>query len=314
MKNHRIGIIGNADDPEVELLKRRVEDLGARATVIDFSQFPHVTKASIEGETVTYDDLELTSLDAFYLRQMGYFSPIPQKELTKEEWADYYGKFNDYLAGQRETLSFTESVIQILSELRPVINPYQVAFYHRLKAYQYWTLAAGGLAVPEFMAGNDFFGMHEFLGRVPSVVKPLTGGFVSRYSPQDLARDKDSLRKRPILLQREITGRMLRSFVLGGRLVGTCEIISKEGEADSRREILAMKIFSLTPAHQAIPIKACKVLGMIFAGVDLLLDEKSDTLHVLEANPAPFFRNFEVQTGLPISQELARYLVEEAAK
>ncbi|MFH1220483.1 MAG: hypothetical protein V1694_08515 [Candidatus Eisenbacteria bacterium] len=314
MKNGKIGIFGRDDDPEVELLKRRVEDLGAKATVIDLCGFPRFTRALIEDERIIFDDLDLTSLDAFYLRQMGYFSPLPEKELNKEEWADYFGKYNDYLANERETRSFTESVIQILCELRPVVNPYRAAFYHKLKAYQYWTLAASGLAVPDFAAGNDFFEIRDFLGRIPSVAKPLTGGFVSKYAPQDLDKDKESLRSHPMLAQRQISGRMLRSFVVAGRLIGTCEIVHAEGDADSRHNILAMKAYTLKPAHQPIPVKACAVLGMVFAGVDLILDEKSDTLYVLECNPAPFFRNFEAQTGLPISQELAHYLVEKAAK
>jgi hypothetical protein len=53
---------------------------------------------------------------------------------------------------------------------------------------------------------------------------------------------------------------------------------------------------------------------MIFAGVDLMLEATTGNLYLPECNPAPLFRNFEAQSGLPISQALASYLVEEATK
>jgi len=314
VKNRRIGLIGNDDDPEVELLKQRIEDLGAQAVVLDFTQFPRFTLASLSDIRIRYDDIDLASLDAFYLRQLSYFSPFPQKQLTEEEWADYFEKFNTYITNEREVMSFSESVVQILNELKPVVNPYETAFYHKLKVFQYWKLAGCGLEVPEFIAANDVFAMREFVKRFPAVAKPLTGGFVTRFPEAALEAAREDLRKRPVLVQREITGRMLRSFVLAGRLIGTCETISAPGEADSRRDVVAMKPYDLEPRQRDVPVRACQALGMIFAGVDLLVDEASGKVYVLECNPAPFFRNFEAQTGLPVSQALARYLVEEARK
>lgn len=313
MKNARIGIFGREDDPEVDLLKQRVEDLGARAAILDLGGFPKFTKAVLDPGAVRYDDLDLTEIDAFYLRQMNYFSPLPQKEYTREEWADYFEKFNDRLAEEREAMSFNESLIQILSQLKPMVNPYRAAFYHKLKPYQYCTLAAHGLKVPSFRAGNDFFEMAKFADLAPCIVKPLVGGFVRPITAADLEKEKETLRKRPVLLQQHIKGRALRSFVVGERLVGTCETVYGEGDVDSRQNVIAMRRFDLPSEHAGAPVRACRAVGMLFAGVDMILEEKTGDIYILECNPAPFFRNFEVQTGLPLSQELARYLVEEAA-
>jgi hypothetical protein len=314
LKNERVGLIGRHDDPEIQLLRARVEDLGAIAEVIDFWHFPRFSVTQLSDDAIVYDGIDLTAIDAFYLRQLGYFSPLPQKEFTKEEWAEHFGKFNDYMTNEREVMSYKESVIQILCELKPVVNPYECAFYHKLKVYQYWKLALEGVPVPEFIAGNEFFEFRKFLLGGPSVVKPLVGGYVNRYAESDLERDKASLRQRPLIIQRQVSGRMLRSFVLAGHVVGTCEIVYQKSDADSRRNIAGMEVFKLSQDHATIPVKACRVLGMIFAGVDLILDEASDSLYVLECNPAPFFRNFEAQTGLGLSEALARHLVEEASK
>jgi glutathione synthase/RimK-type ligase-like ATP-grasp enzyme len=152
----------------------------------------------------------------------------------------------------------------------------------------------------------------EFASRTKALLKPLTGGFVAACPPDLLETMREDLRKRPVILQKQIEGRMLRTFVLGGRAIGTCEIVHKEGDTDSRKNILAMEAFELSPEQAAIPIEACRVLGMIFAGVDLMLERATGRLYVLECNPAPQFRNFEAQSGLPVSRELASYLVEEA--
>jgi glutathione synthase/RimK-type ligase-like ATP-grasp enzyme len=314
VKNRNIGLIGQYDDPGLELLKRRIEDMGAEATVVDFWHFPNFAKSSISGDKLVYDGVDLTSMDAFYLRKLGYFSPLPQKHFTEEEWAEQYEKFNDYMTNEREVVSFKESVVQILCELRPVVNPYETAFFHKLKPNQYWHLAARGLPVPDFIAGNDFFELRDFASKSNALAKPLTGGFVGPCPPDRLESMRDDLRKRPVILQKRIEGRMLRTFVLGGEAVGTCEIVHREGDADSRKNILAMEVFDLAEDQVSVPIEACRALGMIFAGVDLMLEHKTGKVYVLECNPAPLFRNFEAQSGLPISQALASYLVEEAEK
>lgn len=314
MKNKKIGLIGQYDDPGLELLKRRIEDMGAEASFVDFWHFPKFAQTSMKSDALIYDGIDLTAMDAFYLRKLGYFSPLPQKQFTKEEWAAQYDKFNEHMTNEREVASLKESIIQMLCDLRPVINPYETAFFHKLKANQYWYLASHGLPVPEFIAGNDFFELRDFASRARALLKPLTGGFVRPCSPEDLEKSRDVLRHRPVILQKQIEGRMLRTFVLGGRAVGTCEIVHDREDVDSRQSIIAMEAFELTPEQEAIPIKACGVLGMIFAGVDLMLERSSGRLFVLECNPAPQFRNFEAQAGIPISQALASYLVEEASK
>jgi len=312
VKNRRIGIIGRHDDPEVQLLKARIEDLGAEAIVIDFWHYPRFTQSEISMDRVLYDGINLTSLDAFYLRQLGYFSPLPHKEFTKEEWDAYYEKFNEFIANEREVMSYRESLIQMLETIRPVINPYFCAFYHKLKLYQYWKLNRAGLPVPDFVAGNDYSELKRFASANQTVGKPMMGGYVRLLDERILESERRMLRKRPIIAQRRIPGRMLRCFVLADRILGTCELVHKPDETDARLGIVAMERFELAPEFEMTALKAAQTLGMIFAGVDLVLDEATNSIYVLECNPAPLYRSFEAQTGLPISHELAGYLVNEA--
>lgn len=307
----KIGLIGRRDDPEVELLKARIEDLGAIATEIDFWHYPKFTSSAFDLGRIIYDGIDLMEFDAFYLRQMGFFSPIPEKQYTREEWENLYEKFNDQIASDREVLSYKESVIQLLETMRPVINPYLCAFYHKLKPFQYWKLASSGIDVPEFIAGNDFWTFKERVSKGQWIVKPLTGGYVSLLDSDSLDKIKPSLRQKPIIAQVRVSGRMLRIFVLDEAIIASCELVHDQSVADARSGLIAIKRFDLPKGLEEVPIKACKALGMIFAGVDLMLgsDEKA---YVLECNPAPMFRSFEVQTGAEISKSLAKYLVEVA--
>ncbi len=312
MKNRTIGIIGMHDDPDVELLKSRIEDLGARARIINFWHLPRFATLMITADSIVYDGINLMELDAFYLRQVGYFSPLPEKPLSREEWEEYYEKFNEHLANERENLSLREAAVRILSDVKPVINPYWTAFFHKIKVHQYHLLASKGLPVPKFVAGNDFGTCKDFLSENPSILKPLVGGYVKAYDAQTLEAERENLRKKPILIQQRIKGKMLRSFVIDNRVIGTCELVHTDEHVDSRVDIVEIRNFDLPESEQRIAIEATRALGMIFAGVDLILEEDSGKIYVLESNPAPLFRNFEAQAGVPVSQELADFLVNEA--
>ncbi|MGQ9810406.1 MAG: ATP-grasp domain-containing protein [bacterium] len=307
----RIGLIGRHDDPEVQLLKARIEDLGATATAIDFWHYPKFTSSTLDLETIVYDGIDLTEFDAFYLRQIGFFSPIPEKEYTKQEWEELYGKFNDQIANDREVLSYKESLIQLLGNIRPIINPYICAFYHKLKPLQYWKLISSGLKVPEFIAGNDFSTLKDQVEKADWVIKPLTGGFVSFLDRESLLRIKPTLRQKPVIAQKRVSGKMLRVFVLGESIIVSCELVHEPSSADARLSLIAIKRFDLPANIEGIPIRACKALGMVFAGVDIILESENQA-YVLECNPAPIFRSFEVQTGVEISKALANYLLEVA--
>ncbi len=308
----RIGLIGGHEDPEVELLKARIEDLGAIAVEIDFWHYPKFTSSILELERIEYEGMNLLEFDAFYLRQMGFFSPIPEKQYTKQEWEELYEKFNDQIANDREVLSYKESVIQIIETMRPVINPYLCAFYHKLKPLQYWKLASSGLEVPKFVVGNDYWTLKEHIEKNQWVVKPLTGGYVALLDSDSLESIRPSLRQKPIIAQLRVSGRMLRVFVLGESIIASCEIVHDASSADARLGITAIKRFDLPKSVEEIPIRACKALGMVFAGVDIIL-ESENKAYVLECNPAPLFRSFEVQTGIEISKALAKYLLEVAS-
>jgi glutathione synthase/RimK-type ligase-like ATP-grasp enzyme len=59
----------------------------------------------------------------------------------------------------------------------------------------------------------------------------------------------------------------------------------------------------------ATAVTAARHWGLTFAAVDFMIDAASGRHLLLECNSAPFFVNFEKQTGLPITAELAGFLV-----
>ena len=59
--------------------------------------------------------------------------------------------------------------------------------------------------------------------------------------------------------------------------------------------------------------RAAAVLGLVFAAVDLEVEEDGAPW-VIDVNPAPMFAGFESRTGLDVAGPLARVLVETARR
>jgi len=312
MVGKRIGIVGHHTDADVQELKAKIEDRGGEARIIDLRLFPSVIKSSIGIDEVIYDDMNLLDFDGFYLRQVAAMWPIPGKILSKEDWANYYEKFNDYMANLRAILSFKHSLVRILCDKRLVINPYQAWGYHHLKLHQFWILKANGFKVPEFRAGNNYFDLKSFLESRDAVQKPAVKGPVQRVDLAILESERENLRNRPSIYQEFIRGKSIRAFTLGDDLILACELPHKERGVDASEHIEYMKKIELPKDMQNEIVRAAKTFGMIFSGVDLQYDKASGEYYFLECNSAPFFRPYDTQVGADIGGKLADFLLERS--
>ena len=312
MARKRIGIFGPHTDADVQELKAKIEDRGGEARVIDLGLFPSVVKASITIDRVIFDGMNLLDFDGFYLRRVAGMWPLPRKEFSREEWADFYEKFNDYMANIRAILSFKHSLVRILCERKLVINPYNSWGYHHLKLHQLWILKENGFKVPGFKAGNNYFNLKSFLEGKEAVQKPFIKGQVQRANLAGLEATRDNLRKKPIIYQEFIRGRSIRAFVLGDELILACELPHKEKGVDASEHIEYMKKIDLPPEMEDEIVRAAKTFGMIFSGVDLQWDQSSGEYYFLECNSAPFFRPYDTQVGADIGGKLAQFLLERS--
>jgi glutathione synthase/RimK-type ligase-like ATP-grasp enzyme len=240
----------------------------------------------------------------FYIRQLGYFWPIPQEELTKEEWIARYGKYWEYVTNERENLSLKHSMIRMLSREKFVVNPYDSFMYHRLKPLQLWLFKKNNLPVPDFVAGNEPSAVK--VGE--TICKALAGGIHAELIDDKNFEDyKNMLVTRPGLFQKYIKGKNIRAYVVGDSFLGAGELISGP-QIDSRIEQKGVKVVEVPKEVKEVAIKAKELLGMHFSGIDFILSDKGE-YYLLECNPSPMFYGFELITKIPVSQKLADFLV-----
>ncbi|MEW6069577.1 MAG: hypothetical protein AB1485_03085 [Candidatus Thermoplasmatota archaeon] len=299
-----IGIFGQDEDEQVKLLKKRLEEKGEKVYIINFRHFPKDKKVLIDHEKIVFDGIDLMGTDVFYVRQLGYFWPIPQEKLTRDEWISMYGKYWEYLTNEREILSLKHSLIRILSREKFVVNPYDSFMYHRLKPLQLWLFKKNNLPIPEFVAGNDL--THVEVGKM--IYKALAGGIHAELVDESFFETyKDLSEVRPGLFQKYIKGKNIRAYAVGDEFIGAGLLISGP-QVDSRVEQKGVEVVELPEYVKEVAIKAKNILGMHFSGIDFMHSEEGD-YYLLECNPSPMFYGFELMTNIPISEKLANFLI-----
>jgi len=310
MSTQKIGIIGQFNDADVQQLKACIEDRGGEARIIDLSLFPEVNGGSISSERIVYDDENILECGAFYIRRLASVWDLPLPRFTRDEWAGYYNKFNDYMDNLRAVHAFKISLARILCEQKTVVNPYQSWDFHHLKLHQFWILRENGFNVPNFMAGNNYFDLKGFLEREVAVNKPIVTGPVKMADVQSLDSERSGLRQRPTVYQKFIEGKSIRAFVLGDKVICACELPHKKWGVDASESIEYMKPIDLPVSMVKEIVRAAQTLGMVFAGVDLQYNEAGGEYYFLECNVAPYFRPYDTMVGANIGGRLADFLLE----
>ncbi|MDG6219968.1 MAG: hypothetical protein QCI38_00785 [Candidatus Thermoplasmatota archaeon] len=304
-----IGIITFGEDDQVELLAKRLGEMGEKYEVIDLHGFPKKDKLYMTSKKIVFKGQDLLEMDAFYLRQLGYFWPVPPSEITKEEWMEKYGKYQDFITKERECLSLKHSLIRALGMERLVVNPYESFIYHKLKPLQLFLFIKKGLPVPEFVAGNDL----DVVKKGEMIYKALGGGIHAHMvDDQFIPTAEEFVSQRPGLFQDFVKGCNIRVYALGDEVIGAGELLSGP-QVDSRIEQKGVKVVELPEDVKEVCLKAKELLGMHFSGIDLMKTEK-DEYSLLECNPSAMFFGFEHMTGIPISRKIAEYLVENGRK
>ncbi len=308
----RIGIIGQHNDADAQLLKAKIEDRGGEARIIDLTLFPSVVQGSITLDSLMYDGMNLLDFDGFYIRKLAAAWNLPMKEFSQQQWVNLYGEFNDYMDNVRAGHSYKISLARILSEEKLVVNPYPSWTYHHLKLLQYWILTEKGFKVPKLFAGNNYFDLKRFVESGDTVKKPMVTGAVQLVDAKSLESNRSDLRESPIVCQEFIKGKSLRAFVLGDEVIAACELPHKEQGVDASEHIEHMKSIHLPADVQREVVRAAKTLEMIFSGVDLQYEESSGEYYFLECNNAPYFRPYDTMVDADIGGKLAAYLLEKS--
>lgn len=186
-------------------------------------------------------------------------------------------------------------------------------------------LAGCGIRMPRTIAApmtyaNIGYTDFTFLSKIeeafgyPFVVKEAFGSFGAQvYLIHDRGEAEALLRKlggKSFLFQEYIgasCGRDVRIHVVGGRVVTA---MLRTNDHDFRANITnggSMTPYTPTAAQAEMAVKACQMLELDFAGVDLLFGE-NNTPVLCEVNSNAHFKNIFDCTGVNVAEEIAVYI------
>lgn len=186
-------------------------------------------------------------------------------------------------------------------------------------------LAGHGIRMPRTIAAPmtyanvgytdfDFLRNAEEAFGYPLVVKEAFGSFGAQvYLMHDRAEAEALLAElggKSLLFQEYIgasCGRDVRIHVVGGRVVTA---MLRTNDHDFRANITnggEMTPYTPTIAQAEMAVKACQILGLDFAGVDLLFGEDDGPV-LCEVNSNAHFKNIYDCTGVNVAEKIAVYI------
>jgi len=114
-----------------------------------------------------------------------------------------------------------------------------------------------------------------------------------------------------ILLQEFITfssGRDLRVFVVGGKIIGCMQRISTTGFKANFSRGGRVEPFVITSEVARLAIETANLVNLDVSGIDLLFDENGG-YKVCEANSSPGFKGLEQVVGRNIAEQIIDYII-----
>jgi len=115
--------------------------------------------------------------------------------------------------------------------------------------------------------------------------------------------------KANIILQEFITtssGRDLRVFVLGGRVIGCMKRFSESSFKANYSRGGQVEPFNLTPEIEWLATETARLVNLDIAGIDLLFAEEG--YKVCEANSSPGFKGLEIVVGQCVAEQILDYI------
>ena len=303
------GIIGPADDAQVQHVASALRRRGAQPVLLDLGGFPSRLRLSVLDGVPFADGLDLRSVRSWYVRSLPL--PMPWRLPHRADPAD---QAQDYAMGRERRSFLAGFTAGLVATATVLVNQPDRMAQHFRKLEQLDTLRAAGVPVPTTLATNDPVAVAEFAERVGAVVyKPLAGGGLCRrltaadLRPERLAR----LATAPVLFQEEVAGDNLRVYVVGGAVAAAYRIESDE--VDYRGGRITLHAVGPEPDETEACLRAADACGLAFSGVDLRR-RPGGGFAVLECNPSPMFAGVEDHTGTAlVSDALAEHLLQAPA-
>jgi hypothetical protein len=193
-----------------------------------------------------------------------------------------------------------------------VVNRYVAMGSNFSKPYQAQLIREQGFDVPETLVTNDperVLAFREAHGQL--VYKSISSerSIVQRLEEKDLSR-LDRIRWCPVQFQAYVPGPNLRVHTVGDDVFGTLietEAVDYRYATRQAGRAATFRPHELDGDLSARCVGLAAALGLAVAGIDLKL-APDGRIVCLEVNPSPVFSYYELHTGQPIADAIARLL------
>lgn len=194
------------------------------------------------------------------------------------------------------------------------------------KSKAHLLLSAAGIPMPRTIIApmtfdNIGYTKMSFLSGVadqlgfPMIVKECFGSFGQQvYMVKDMNELKvkvSEIGAKPMLFQEYIStshGRDIRLQVVGGRVIAAMNRYSDNGDFRANLAIGGkMKPYQPSKMQSDLAVKCCEVLGLDFAGVDILFGKDEEPL-VCEVNSNAHFKNIYDCTGVNAADAIIEHI------
>ncbi len=226
-------------------------------------------------------------------------------------------------------LDYHISTIKQFETLKcPVINTHGPVTRAKNKIRSMQVLLKKGIPMPKSYVVRDAEYLEEMvedIGKFPVIIKAINR---SQGAGVSIVESKRGLRSivemfvendasAPLIVQeyiKESSGKDIRVFVVGGKIVAAMDRIAKRrGEFRSNFSLGGkVKIAELTDEEKKLAKAATKALGLDIAGVDLIRSKNGTK--VLEVNSNPGLKGITQATGVDVAGAIIKYAVKCAKK
>lgn len=198
-----------------------------------------------------------------------------------------------------------------------ILNTLRSIEISRDKLLTVQTLAVHGLPIPKTILAKFPVNLDTIAREFdyPIIIKKVSGsqgkGIMKVDSHSQLEDLVDMLdTNKPLLFQEFISassGKDLRVFVIGGRVVGAMMRIASKGNFKANvHQGATVKPVKISPQVEWLVLETVKIVGLDIAGVDLLIDK--NTYKICEVNSSPGFEGLEKATGENIAIKMFLYM------
>jgi glutathione synthase/RimK-type ligase-like ATP-grasp enzyme len=193
-----------------------------------------------------------------------------------------------------------------------VVNRHSAMFSNGSKPYQSQIICRYGFRIPPTLVTNDVDKVRDFQRRHKRVIyKSISGirSIVKEFGSEDVER-LPLIRYCPVQFQAWLDGFDVRVHVIGQRCLATKVVTTGTDYRYAHQEggDTTLEAFELPEAVGDACVHLTESLGLHFSGIDLRFTSDGQ-VYCFEVNPMPGYSYYESNTGQPISQLLAEYLI-----